>query len=650
MSIIVATNLEKRYGDQLVFGDLGLRVEWGDRIGLVGPNGSGKSSLIRIIAGQDDMYAGDLYRSQGLTIGCLEQEPLGADRRTVRNLLDAAFADLHRMATRLEELTEKLARPAADADHRRWLEEYGRLQAEYEAQGGYDIGRSVEEVLRHLWIAESAWDRPVSSLSGGQRTRVHLGFLLLSRPQLLLLDEPTNHLDRASMPWLAQTLQAWEGSVVMVSHDGRFLDRVVTAIWEMDRHRLDHYRGDYSHYQAQRAERRERQSREWQAQQEYVARTEDFIRRFKAGQRSREARGRETRMKRHLARHGVDRPQQDRELHLSFPSTYRSGDIVLRTAGLEVGYGADAPVLRVPDLEIRRRAKVAILGPNGSGKSTLLRTIVGQLEPIRGELELGTNVRIGYFAQHQVRDDYTTLDASKSPFDLIQDERPWKDGEVRNYLGRFQLTGEDVFRPLSTLSGGQKSRLMFALLAMRDTNFLVLDEPTSHFDSLDALRDSLARYEGTLLLVTHDRELVNALANQLWLVIPAADGAPSQLVIRRDETTRIDQVSEDAGRDEVASPAPATAESNAPATAQRGESKSNRSRISRLEEEINALEHRIGMVLDRLTEASAKGAGDEIRKLRKVHRFLQEQSERRWDEWERLQIEQERQAPAGSSD
>lgn len=641
MSLIVASGLEKRYGDQIVFDQLDFRIEQKDRIGLVGPNGSGKSSLLRIMARQDEMFEGRLQSRQGLTLGYLEQEPLGADRRTVFALLDTAFADVHALGRELDQLTLAIETCADEGQRQALITRYGRMQEEYQERGGYDTDRSIEETLVNLRIPRQAWQEPVARLSGGQRTRVHLGYLILQRPQLLLLDEPTNYLDVASMPWLERTLQNWPGSIVLVSHDGHFLDRVTNRIWEMNHHRLEIYRGSYAHYREQRAARKARQEKEYQAQQAYVAKTEEFVRRFKAGQRSKEARGRETRMRRHLERHGIDRPEKDKIWKLGFPCTRRSGEIVVRTSGLVVGYQVDRPVMQVPDLEIRRTATVAVLGPNGTGKSTLLRTIVGQIRALAGTVTLGANVRIGYFAQHQVKDDYATVDASRSPFDLIQDQKPLQDQEVRDHLGMFQLQGEDVFRPLSTLSGGQKSRLMFAKLALADTNFLILDEPMSHFDSFEVLQAALKQYAGTILMVTHDRTLVDALATELWFVAAEDDG-PAQLVVRHETWQAYQQRVADGFTDwdDAQGSGGGLPKAGDPATpdpdSRQEMTRPSAHQIQRLEKEIEKLEQKVGQVLDRLAEASARNDSEAIRKLRKAHRFLQDQTDRKWDEWEMM--------------
>ena len=631
MSVVVGRSLEKRYGDDLVFTNLDFAIGQGDRIGLVGPNGSGKSSLLRAIGGLDDYFEGQLTYSRDLTIGYLAQEPPGTIRLPVLEFLRSAFRELEELGRQLESLTTELETGVEGPRHEELLERYARVQVVFEAQGGYTMDSRLEETLANLRIPESSWQSPVSDLSGGQRTRLHLGHVLLEQPQLLLLDEPTNYLDAASLPWLIRTLKDWPGSVIVVSHNHAFLEQVPTRIWELDRHALTQYKGNHAQYREQRAARRERQAKEYAAQQAFVAKTEEFIRKNKAGVLSRQARGRETRLARHLERHGVERVHADPALRFSFPSRVRSGDIVLRTYGLVVGYGPGKPILRVPDLELRRQARVAVVGPNGVGKSTLLRTVVGHLEPVEGELEIGASIRPGYFAQHHVRDDFSVLDPAQAPFDLIKDQMRLKDQDVRDHLGAFQLGSEDVFRPLGTLSGGQKSRLMFAHLALQDTNLLVLDEPLSHFDSHDALLTSLQGYGGTILLVSHDQRLVANLATQVWHITPGQEGQPSSLEVFHGSWLAWRNKRANGRRRTLPETRPTPRGSAADTLAPNQSAKRQRMETERsLEREIDLLDQKMEAVLERLNAASAAGDGEAIRKLQKAHRYLQDESDGKW--------------------
>ena len=631
MSVVVGRSLEKRYGDDLVFTGLDFAIGQGDRIGLVGPNGSGKSSLLRAIGGLDDYFDGQLTYSRELTIGFLAQEPPGTIRLPVLDFLRSAFRELDELGRQLENLTTELGSDGEGSRHQELLEHYARVQAAFETRGGYTMDSRLEETLANLRIPESSWQSPVSDLSGGQRTRLHLGHVLLEQPRLLLLDEPTNYLDETSLPWLIRTLKNWSGSVVVVSHSHAFLEQVPTRIWELDRHGLTQYKGNHAAYRQQRAARRERQAREYAAQQAFVAKTEEFIRRNKAGVLARQARGRETRLARHLERHGVERVHADPALRFSFPSRVRSGDIVLRTYGLAVGYGPGKPIMRVPDLELRRQARVAVVGPNGAGKSTLLRTLVGHLEPVEGEFEMGASIRPGYFAQHHVRDDFSVLDPAQAPFDLIKDQMRLKDQDVRDHLGAFQLSGEDVFRPLGTLSGGQKSRLMFAHLALQDTNLLVLDEPLSHFDSHDALLTSLQGYGGTILVVSHDQRLVSNLATQVWHITPGQEGQLSTLEVFHGSWSAWRNKRANGRRRALPDTTPVPRVQDADTTAPNQSAKRQRVETERnLEREIDLLDQKMEAVLERLNAASAAGDGEAIRKLQKAHRFLQDESDGKW--------------------
>ena len=641
MTIVVADRLEKRYGDDLVFSKVSFRVEWGDRIGLIGPNGSGKSTLLRIVAGQDDLFDGTLVRSQGLGSGYLLQELPGTERRSVLDFLNSAHVAVHRLEARLEDLAVQLSESHLPARHAALLEEYGDLQAEVERRGGYDTERRTLEALQGLRIPREVWDEPVSSLSGGQRTRLHLGKLILARPQLLLLDEPTNYLDSLSLPWLTSVLAKWPGSLIMVSHDPDFMDPVVNRIWEMNHHRLERYTGNHSSYVVQKEARDERQTKEFKAQEAYIAKTEDFIRRFKAGSLSKQARGRETRLKRYLATQAIEKPRQTKRLSLNFPAASRSGEIVTRFKGLAAGYDRQFPVVTVRELEIRRLERIALVGPNGTGKSTLLRTVVGQLQPLTGMLQLGSNVRIGYFAQHQVDDDFAAMDPAKSPFDFVLDAKAMQDQEVRSHLGMFQLSGEDVFRPLGTLSGGQKSRLAFAMLALEETNFLILDEPLSHFDSSSVLEGALQRYDGTILFVSHDPAVVHSLATEVWEIASHGEGQPASVDIRRDPG-RLD---EDGGSETAADFNPhhfkARSGRRVGARLQKGSPPQGQGNAKEREDglvaEIDDIEGRMSRVVERLTAASAAGDVDAIRKLNKAHKYLQTQADQRWAELASLQ-------------
>jgi ATP-binding cassette subfamily F protein 3 len=501
MSILAVSGLVRRFGDRVVLRDVTFRVAQGERIGVVGPNGSGKSTLLRALAsGETD--AGTTARRRGLRVGLLEQE-LAAGERTIAGLVGAARARLDRLEVELRELEGKLAEPEAFA-------RYAELQAAFEHAGGYDFPGEVERVLGGLGLDAIARDRPLATLSGGERARTALARLLLEDPDLLLLDEPTNHLDLAALEWLEKHLLARERSVLVVSHDRYFLDRVTSRTLALIDGAVRAYRGGYSAFARERArelletERRaDRQSRE-------VARQQAFIERERAGSRARQARGRA----KQLARLERQAPPAERSaIHWRPTALPLGSERVLETTALTIGF--DVPLLRTPALRVERGMRIAIVGPNGSGKTTLLRTLLGERLPLEGHIRAAAGARVASFAQSGSAPlpDGSVLEAlcSSAPLDQQQ---------ARDLLARFLFRGEEVFRDVGTLSGGERARLALAVLAARPANVLALDEPTNHLDldAREALEVVLAAYDGTVLLVSHDRYLVDRLATHTWLV------------------------------------------------------------------------------------------------------------------------------------
>ncbi len=399
------------------------------------------------------------------------------------------------------------------------LERYAELQARFEHAGGYTIEQRVRQVLDGLGFTREQQEGPATRLSGGQQTRAALGRLLLLEPDLLLLDEPTNHLDLAALEWLEDYLLNWRGSVIVVSHDRYFLDRVTTRTIEIAHQRAELYPGAYSRYVEMRAERLERWRKDYEAQQDHIAHTEDFIRRYKAGQRAKEARGRQKLLDRFDR---IERPPVDGKLKFHLGAAVEPGEVILTTEKLVVGYQSrDGDGLRVSmaDTKIERGARVGLIGPNGGGKTTLLRVIVGQLSPIEGRAAPGHNVRIGYYAQ-----THENLNLNATIVDEIRGVSHLSEEGARGYLGRFLFSGDDVFKPVGALSGGERSRVALAKLTLQGANFLVLDEPTNHLDlpAREALESILREYDGTLLFVSHDRYFVDGLATSIWAL---EDGA-----------------------------------------------------------------------------------------------------------------------------
>jgi ATP-binding cassette subfamily F protein 3 len=460
--------LSKHFGAQDIFENVSLQIAHGERTALVGPNGVGKTTLLRILAGLEVASDGQMHRAKGLRDGYLPQEVTLADGgQTLWELAQGAFAHLERQAAALYRLEEAMAAAADPAERDQLLTRYGKAQDAFELAGGYTYENRIRQVLSGLGFGRGEYYRPLAQFSGGQQTRAHLARLLLDAPDLLLLDEPTNHLDLAAVEWLEDYLQGWEGAIVTTAHDRYFLDKVAIKVWDLNHGRLEVYRGNYTAYVGQRAGRRERQEREYKRQQSVIAKEEDFIRRNIAGQRTKEAQGRRKRLER-LER--IEKTANEKRISLNLHTDLRSGDLVLATHDLVVGYEPGATLFTSPDVEIRRGDCVALIGPNGAGKTAFVKTILKEVEPLSGRVRLGAAVQIGYLAQA-----HAGLDLKQTVINEVLSvpaggRRTGKDllvGEARNYLGRFLFSGDDVFKPISALSGGERSRVALAKLALR---------------------------------------------------------------------------------------------------------------------------------------------------------------------------------------
>jgi ATP-binding cassette subfamily F protein 3 len=510
--MLTVTDLAKSFGPDELFRDVSFQIADREHVALVGVNGAGKSTLLRIVSGVEYPSAGGVAIATGARVAVLAQEARFDSDRTVRDEARLAFAHALSALARMRQL--ELEMQNAEGDQLDELfQEYERLSLHFEVAGGYDVEHRTDEVLTGLGFTLAQMDEPVRTLSGGQKTRVALAKALLSEPDLLLLDEPTNHLDLAMLEWLEEFLSSWRGAFLVVSHDRYFLDRVTDRTLDLSFGRLEDYPAPYGRYLVLREERFERRMQEYEEQQALIARTEEFIRRYKAGQRSREARGRQTRLDR-LER--IERPQEHSALKLHSSPTMRSGREVISTTPLRVGYasaGEERVLVSTPELRVERGDRVAIIGANGSGKSTLLRTIVGEIPSLKGRASFGTNVKFGYYAQ-----GHESLPPEGTPISILLDRQPMSEESARTYLARFLFSGDEVLRPVDALSGGERSRLALACLLVEGANLLVLDEPTNHLDiqSRETLEEMLSSYEGTVLFVSHDRFFIDRVATRVW--------------------------------------------------------------------------------------------------------------------------------------
>ena len=507
MPLVSTSNLAVHYGADIIFSGVDLDINERARIGIVGPNGGGKTSLLRVLVGLQDANEGRVARSNGIQVGYVPQHPEMQIGGTLREEVMRAFDQVRLLEKDLETAAHEPKDDAEQAGLR-----YAELLERYETLGGYTYERAVERMVDGLGLRAETLDSPASSASGGERTRAALAKALLGNPDLLVLDEPTNYLDLKGVTWLERYLTHFAPAVVVVSHDRYFLDEMATQIWEIDHGRMNTFPGNFSKYRVLKGERDLRQAKEYEAQQEFIAKEQAFIDRYRAGQRSREAKGRETRLRR-LER--IDRPDLDRSISISSGGASRTGQVVISTKGLKVGYtDGDGPteLFKVPDLKLARGSRTAVIGDNGTGKTTFIKTVLGMVPPLDGFVAVGQSVKVGYYSQgvDDLDDEQTVLESF-----LDIKNMPFED--ARSYLARFLFQAEDVFREVGACSGGEKSRLALARLLITEPNLLVLDEPTTHFDipSREALEQVLLSYTGTILLVSHDRHLVSLLAESL---------------------------------------------------------------------------------------------------------------------------------------
>ncbi len=516
MSLITAQNLAKSFGPNDIFEGISLTVPYSARIAIVGANGVGKTTLLRILIGEDFPNAGTIQHAKGLSIGYLPQEATLVSEGTLWEHCLAVFEDLLVMQDELEECMLAMSAPKAGEEA---VLRYGILEEAFEQRGGYTYEVKIKQTLSGLGFSESDYHRPITQLSGGQRTRALLATLLLESPDVMMLDEPTNHLDIQAVEWLEAFFKDWEGALVVVSHDRYFLDQVANTIWEMTPS-LEVYRGNYSAYIKQREERYARRLAEYEAQTAFIEKEQEYIRRNIAGQNTNQAKGRQRRLERLLEDSRLaPPPSEPRRMHIRLNTRGRSGDLVLRTHNLQVGYHDEGkPLFDCPDLLLLRQECAAIIGPNGAGKTTFLKTILEQIPPYSGKVQMGASLEVGYFAQA-----HEGLNAEKTLMQEISSVAPnMLPAEVRHYLAKFLFTGDSVFRKVGTLSGGERGRLALAKLSLSDANLLLLDEPTNHLDlpTQEVLESVLSDFPGTILLVSHDRYLIDSLASQIWEVDP----------------------------------------------------------------------------------------------------------------------------------
>ncbi|MBS4197660.1 ABC-F family ATP-binding cassette domain-containing protein [Lederbergia citri] len=516
MMLLQVQQLTKYFGAELILSNIKLEIQTKDRIALVGRNGAGKSTLLKMIAGHLSYDSGQIVKPKDVSIGYLAQNTGLESSLSIWDEMLSVFDYIKKMEENLRHIELELANSSHDEQTAKLLREYDQLQVKFEEVGGYQYESDIRSVLHGLRFYEEDYSTRISTLSGGQKTRLALAKLLLTKPDILILDEPTNHLDIETLSWLEQYLVSYPGAILIVSHDRYFLDKIVTQVYELSMHELKKFHGNYSKYLVQKAEIYEREMKLFEKQQDEVAKLQDFIQRNLA--RASTTKRAQSRRKQLEKMQLMDRPTNgDKSASISFGIEKQSGNDVLKVKDASIGY-AGAPLSNNIHFSIYRGDSIALVGPNGVGKSTLLKTIIKKITLLSGQIDYGTNVTIGYYDQEQAE-----LSSNKTVLQELWDHYPMKEEkEIRTMLGNFLFSGDDVQKTVSTLSGGEKARLALAILMLEQANFLILDEPTNHLDldSKEVLENALVDYPGTILFVSHDRYFINRIASKVVELSP----------------------------------------------------------------------------------------------------------------------------------
>jgi ATP-binding cassette subfamily F protein 3 len=665
MSILTTNNLSLSFGDFDLFRGISVTIENRSKIGLIGPNGIGKTSLMLIMAADNAPTTGNIHIARGRRIGYLRQEAVeafAARDNTVYAEMLRVFAHLKEQQERLHQMETQMA--AGDYTEA-LLEKYGKLQTAFEHAGGYDFDVRIQRTLQGLGLGEEHWEMPLSHLSGGQKTRALLARLLLEKPDLLMLDEPTNHLDTEAIEWLEHTLSNWEGAVLVASHDRFFLDNTVDTIWEMGRNGIETFSGNYSAYLLQRDEKWAYYQRVFKEEKARLQKQMDFVQRnwVRASTHAR-ALGLLRRVSRDLAivdTHGVmglrsgkkwseieldkgpnasvrvldvteairkvnaiQMPGRPPRIQPRLKPIHSSGNIVLRVDDVQFGYPG-VPLFWANEVELRRGECVALIGPNGSGKTTFIKTLLKELQPLEGQVHLGASLKIGYFAQA-----HDELKSENSVIDELLRHKGVAISAARSYLAQYLFRGDDVFKPVSALSGGERGRLALAILALDGANFLLLDEPTNHLDlpAQEVLQGLLQNFPGTILLVSHDRYLVDRLATQIWELrdghLNVFQGSYRQFLLQRAELNA-------AARKIIFGPKPLMRDNSR-------ETRKQQQAIERLELRIQEKEQAMKRLNKALQKSGNGQSYEQVHQLSQKFAKTQSEMEELMTEWEALAV------------
>ncbi|KAF1302376.1 ribosomal protection-like ABC-F family protein [Candidatus Enterococcus willemsii] len=642
MILLQANQIARLFGAEVLFENIHLEISTRARIGLVGRNGAGKSTLLKIIAGLEAPDAGTISKNKTATLGYLAQDTGLHSNATVWEEMLGAFATIRQMEERMRHLEVAISETnPTTSNYEAILKEYDHLQHEFSEKNGYGYENEIRSVLHGFKFDETFYGQTIDTLSGGQRTRLALAKMLLQNPDILILDEPTNHLDIETLAWLENYLQGYSGALLIVSHDRYFLDKVVTEVYEISRQKMRHYKGNYSRYLDLKAEQLASDWKAYEKQQTEINKLEDFVARNLV--RASTTKRAQSRRKQLEKMERMDRPQGDeKSAHFLFAIEKPSGNVVLQVEDAAIGY--TDKVLSAPiQLDIRRKDAIALVGPNGIGKSTLLKSIIGEIPFVQGTAHFGTNVSVSYYDQGQ-----TNLHGNKTILKELWDEHPTTpEVEIRSALGGFLFSGEDVEKPITLLSGGEKARVALAKLAMNKENFLILDEPTNHLDidNKEVLENALIDYEGTLFFVSHDRYFINRIATKIIELSETGSklylGDYDYYLEKKQEELEIAALLEE--KEEII-PVSTGKKNFQQSKEQQKIVRSLQRKIEKIEEGLATLEEEIEAAQLKMTDPAILNDHVQLNEWNQTIEIAQQKQEALMEDWEALSLELEEQA------
>lgn len=653
--LLQVSGIIKRFGVDPILDGVNLQILERERIGLVGVNGAGKSTLLKIIAGEMSYDGGQIFKSKETTLGYLAQNSGLQSDRSIWEEMMHVFAHLTQTEAELRQMEHDIADPARMENEKQYadlLERYARRSDWFKDHGGYEMETRIRSVLHGMGFGEFSPDTPINTLSGGQKTRLALARILLQAPDLLMLDEPTNYLDIATLTWLEDYLRGYSGALLVVSHDRYFLDRLVTTIVEIERHRSKKYTGNYSRYMELKAAEYEIQMKQYEKQQDEISKMEDFVQ--KNIVRASTTKRAQSRRKALEKMDRLDKPLGDlKKAHFSFETAVMSGKEVLRVDQLSVAYDEGSPLFSNVSFDLRRGETVALIGPNGIGKSTMLKCLTGSLRPAQGEIQWGTKVQIGYYDQEQ-----TGLNPSNTVLEELWSAYPgMEEARIRTVLGNFLFSGDDVLKKISSLSGGEKARVSLSKLMLKEANVLILDEPTNHLDlfAKEVLEAALMDYEGTLLFISHDRYFLNKMAERIVELHP---GGTEQYLGNYDDYVEKKQELEDIAREAAearqassksassgaASASSATTEKSGAASFEadkqaKREERNRQRRQEALEQQIAELESEITSLEEQMALPEVYQDYVKLQELQQSSEEHKTQLAKAYEEWETLAMD-----------